>query len=85
MSLPGSNVKSQQEQVNDELSTQRKIVTERLVIPGIATLHEKPKDEIAAVLANLLKSKAGMISLKFVIGEAVEIEYDANPYGQLRG
>lgn len=85
MSLPGSNAKTQQEQLDNELATQRKVVTERLQLPGIETLHEKSKDEIASVLTNLLKSKAGMISLKFVIGEAIEIEYDANPYDQLRG
>jgi len=85
MSIQGSKSKDQQTQVNNELATQNNTVTDKLNIPGIKTLHTKPVDEIAAVLANLIKSRAGITKLTYNIGEDVEVTYNSNPHSQLRG
>lgn len=84
MSLPGTKPKTQQDIVNDELATQVNEVTEKLALPGIEELHKKSKEEVASVLANLLKSRAGVKRLEYVVGSHVELTYNGNPMGQLR-
>lgn len=80
----GLKVKSQTEKVNLELSQVPTVTTERLMIPGIETLHARPVDEIGAVLANVLKSRPGIQEFKLVVGSHIEIKYAANPLNQLR-
>jgi hypothetical protein len=47
--------------------------TERLYLPGIETLHFKATDEVAAVLANVIKSHANVTVLTYHVGKFVEI------------
>jgi hypothetical protein len=84
MPLPGLNTKTQNELVEQELQASTSEVTEVVRLPGIATLHTKPSDEIGAVLANLIKSKSGIKSMKFVVGSHIELTFDANPFNQIR-
>jgi hypothetical protein len=84
MPLPGLNMKTQNEVVEQELQSTTKEFTEIVKLPGIDKLHTKPFDEIGLVLANLIKSKAGITALKFVVGSHIEITFDANPMNQIR-
>lgn len=85
MSLPGLTANSQQEEIENELASRQKVVKEKLRLPGIEKLHLKSKEDIGAILANVIKSRSGVVSIKFVIGEYIELEYDSNPMNQLRG
>jgi len=84
MSIPGMSAKNQQEKMLGELATQNNRRTETLSLPGIKDLHTRSTDEIAQVLANVIKSRSGIVSIVYNIGENIEITYDSNPYGQLR-
>lgn len=75
--------KTQQQEVETQLSSKNKLVTDIIRVPGIETLHTKPVDEIASVLTNILKSRTGIISLKYNIGKNIEIVCDGNPFNQL--
>lgn len=85
MSIPGLGANSQQEALANSLSTQDKTQKETLRLPGIETLHEKSTEEIASVLANVIKSRAGIVALTYKVGEGIEVVYDGNPYDQFRG
>lgn len=84
MPLPGLTPKNQTEVLEQALNNTDNMITEVVKLPGIATLHTRPTDEIATVLANLLKSKATMVSMNFVIGSHIEITYNGNPFNQVR-
>lgn len=47
--------------------------TERVYIPGIETMHLKPIEEVAGVIANLIKSRANLTVLTFHVGKFIEI------------
>ena len=79
-----SNAKSQSDLLREQIEAQNEEITEVLKVPGIQTLHTRSKDEIAAVLSNLIKSRAGITSLKFVLGSHIEITCNSNPHSQLR-
>lgn len=53
---------------------EEKVVTDILKIPGIEDLHNKSFEEMAEVLANIIKSRRGMVELKWVIGERIEVK-----------
>ena len=55
--------------LNNEKSEKGKEVVDKIRIPGLSSLHLKPKDEIAEVLINLLKSRHGVTEVKWRIGE----------------
>ena len=84
MQLPGITPKNQNEVVEQALNNSEKISTEKIKLPGIEHLHTKSTDEIATVLANVIKSKAGMISMNFIVGSHIEITYNDNPFNQVR-
>lgn len=75
MSLPGITAKTQQELVEQTLAAEPKITTEVLRPPGIDKLHQRPIEEIAAVLANLLKSRRNIAEFTYRTGECVVIKY----------
>jgi len=49
------------------------VVKEKVRIPGIETLHEQPSDEIGEVLAMILRSRAHVKEVRYVVGEYVEL------------
>jgi hypothetical protein len=79
-----SNATNQTQLMNDKLMTQNMSVTEKLRLPGIETLHERSAADIGSALANVIKSRSGIISLNFVVGSHIEITYNGNPHTQLR-
>lgn len=84
MAIPGLNPKTQNDLVEQQLSNIPKEVTEVLKFPGVETLHTKSKEDIAAVLANLLKSRNNVTKLTFVVGSHLEITFESNPFNQIR-
>ena len=53
-------------------------VTEKLTIPGIENLHLKSVKEISEVLANVLKSRVGIKSFTYNVGESIEITSESD-------
>jgi len=47
--------------------------TERIRVPGIETLHEKSADEIAEVLALVLRSRNNVVAIKYELGSHIEL------------
>lgn len=52
---------------------ERHLITEKISIPGIENLHLKSTKEVAEVFTNVLKSKAGISSITYKVGEYIEI------------
>lgn len=84
MSLDGINVKDQTQLISDNLEASPRQITERLETPGVTTLHLKSRDEIAAVLANIIKSRSELVALKYVLGSHFELTFNSNPFNQIR-
>lgn len=53
-------------------------ITEKLAIPGIENLHLKSAKEISEVLANVIKSRVGIKSFTYVVGQYLEISSDSD-------
>lgn len=53
-------------------------ITERVYIPGIETLHHKSTDEIAATLANVIKSRSTVRAITYVLGSHIEITSESD-------
>lgn len=45
----------------------------QLALPGIESLHQKPTTDVAAALANVLKSRPGIVELRWKIGNVIEL------------
>lgn len=58
----------------DQETFQPEIIADRLFLPGIEKLHEKSTQEIADVLANVLRSRANIRELRYVVGEYIEVK-----------
>lgn len=68
--------KTQSDLVNEELLSQPKVTQEVLRLPGINTLHQKSKEEIAETLTMVLKSRANIIGLNWIVGEKIVLTLD---------
>lgn len=53
-------------------------LTEKLAIPGIENLHLKSAKEISEVLANVIKSRVGIKSFNYVVGQYIEITSESD-------
>lgn len=66
--------KTQADLVQEELASIEPVDrTDKLVLPGIETLHLKPTIEIAEVLANVLRSRPNITRMDFIIGSHIEL------------
>jgi hypothetical protein len=68
--------RTQQDLVNEELLTRPRVTKELLKLPGITTLHTKSKEEIAETLTMVLKSRANIVGMNWVIGQYIELTLD---------
>ena len=64
---------NQADYVTEEMGFKPEVVQEKIVFPGIKQLHEKPTAEIAEALAMALKSRSGIIELRYKVGEYIEV------------
>ncbi len=69
--------KTQNDLVKEKLggreSAVRHEISERVSVPGIESLHLKSADEIAKVLANVIKSRQGVRSMTYIVGSHIEM------------
>lgn len=65
-------------QLGDHASTRMTSVTEKVRPPGIEKLHLQSKEDIAIALANVLKSRANITGLNYIIGQYIEITSETN-------
>lgn len=63
--------KTQQDLVNEEFFAQPRNTRESLKLPGITTLHQKSKEEIAETLAMVLKSRTNIVGLNWIVGKEI--------------
>lgn len=71
---------NQEQLVKEKLGHESKVrhdITEKLSIPGIENLHLKPVEEIALVLANVIKSRRAIKSFTYQVGEYIEISSES--------
>lgn len=78
-------IKNQYEEVQRKLDSQVTEITDIVKLPGIEKLHLRSKEEIAAVLANVIKSRAGITKFVWDIKNGhLEITCNGNPWNQIR-
>ena len=65
--------KNQADHVTEEMGFKATQVTERVVIPGLQSLHNKTAEEIGAALALILKARSNVIEVKYRLGEFIEL------------
>lgn len=70
-----NQTKTQKDIVEAEKSKDQAYDSEIVTIPGIKELHNKTTSEIAEVLAVVLKSRANIKSITYVLGEHVKVSY----------
>ena len=51
-------------------------VTRKVLLPGIEQLHTKPVNEIAEVLANVLRMERGVTKFTWEVGKHIELTID---------
>lgn len=68
--------RTQTDLVREEQIKRPSSITEDLRIPGVDSLHTKEKSEIAGVLTNVLKSRAGITRLVWNVGHSIELTYE---------
>jgi len=67
--------KNQAELVLESTDYKPEFVTTRVKIPGIETLHNRTRQEIAEVLANVMKTQQDITEIKYVLGKYIEITH----------
>lgn len=73
---------TQQDLVKEFLKDEPNVVTEKLRIPGVESLHLQPLDEVAEKLAevfyNVLRSRSNLLEFRYSIGEFIEVTWRKN-------
>ena len=69
-------IRSQADIVKEALTQERRVFIEDLRLPDIENLHTKPRDEIAVVLTNVLKSRSNITKMVWTIGKSLELTYE---------
>lgn len=70
-------MKTQADLVTEDKGFQEKRITRKVVIPGLNILHTKPIEDIAEVLALVIKSQNNIVEIRYVLGEYIELTYDS--------
>lgn len=69
-------MKTQADLVADDQGFKEKYETRKVVVPGINMLHTKKVEEIAEVLALIMKSQNNIVELRYKLGEHIELVYE---------
>lgn len=67
--------KNQQELVQQQMGVKAEVLKDNVVVPGIETLHTRDASDIAETLAVVLRSRPNIVSLKYVVGSHIELEF----------
>lgn len=71
--------RTQQDIVDNVKNASRAEEVDRLRIPGLEELHLQPREEIAATLVNVLKSRKGIKKLVWELGKPyIELTVDVD-------
>ena len=65
--------RTQNDLLQEEVMSQPVVSKENVKLPGIEVLHTKTKEEIAEVLAMILKSRGNIVSMNYVLGKSIEL------------
>lgn len=65
--------KNQADLVLESGDIKEAFTTMKIKVPGIDVLHTKSKQEIAEVLANVLKSQNNIVQFKYNVGQSIEV------------
>ena len=68
--------RTQADHVQEEKAMNLKPVVTKLKVPGIATLHNKPAEDIALTLTNVFRTQPNIKELRWVVGEFIELTSD---------
>lgn len=68
--------RTQADHVQEEKERNYKPTVTQLKLPGIATLHTKPAEDIALALTNVFRSQPNIKELRWVVGEYIELTSD---------
>ena len=71
--VKGTQAQIVEEKLGNRGLQQMTPISERIAIPGIENLHLRSAREIAEVLANIIKSRASITSLKYEVGSHIEV------------
>jgi hypothetical protein len=73
---------NQKEKVAEDLGARATarltLTTEKIHVPGIKTLHLKPTEEVAAVLANIIKSRNAVKAITYNVGDSIEVTSESD-------
>lgn len=69
-------MKTQADIVADDKGFKEKLETRKVMIPGLNILHTKPVEDIAEVLALVIKSQNNIVELRYKIGDCIELVYE---------
>lgn len=68
--------RTQADHVQEEKEKSYEPVVTQLRLPGIATLHMKPAEDIALALTNVFRSQPNIKEVRWVVGEYIELISD---------
>lgn len=60
---------NQMDHVREELGYQPEYTVREVAIPGIDSLHEKSTQEIAMVIANVLRTEPNIVKFEYEVGK----------------
>lgn len=66
---------TQSDIVRDKRGFVEDTITEKVRVPGVETLHQRPADEIAEILANVLRSRPSVTEVRYVVGDCIEVTF----------
>jgi len=66
-------LKNQMDHVRQDQGFQAETVERQINIPGLRNLHELSVQEIADVLANVLRAERNVVELRYKIGESITL------------
>lgn len=69
---------TQSDLVEQNMEVQPQVMIEKVVIPGIETLHTKSTQDIAETLTFVLKSRPNIVEFRYVIGKYIELTTDSS-------
>jgi len=66
-------LRTQMDHVKQDKGFQPEYVERKVAIPGLQNLHEKPVQEIAEVIANVLRTERNVVEFHYVLGESITL------------
>ena len=65
--------KNQEEIVKNDLLKEPQLIKDRLDLPGLKEMHKGSVNDLAQIIAMVLKSRSNIVKLEYVVGDYIEI------------